>query len=194
VRTAIAKLHTYAGLLTFINFTVFGIVGLTAAFTPRYRAPDPVVHFEAFAPQPNLTDRDVAERVCDQLHLSLATPIQPAVIQRDSANRLLLDFYHANGRHRVTVLESEKQLRVEVIRNSFWSYVGTLHATTAAFRSGDWRMQLWADYNEFALWSLIAMIFSGTTLWLISRRLSPLTRMSLVLGCTLFAALLLYTR
>jgi len=33
-----------------------------------------------------------------------------SAIQRDADNRLVLDFYHANRRHRVTVLEAEGRL------------------------------------------------------------------------------------
>jgi hypothetical protein len=193
-RDLIQKLHTYAGLVTFVNLLVFGLVGLTATLGSRPHDPAPEVRSEAFVVQPNLTDRQVAERVCGLLGLSLATPIQSAVIQHDAANNLLLDFYHANGRHRVTVLETEGRLRVEVIRNSLWSYLGTLHATTAAFHSGDWRMQLWADYNEFAMWCFLAMLASGVALWLMSRPEYRWAQWSLALGCALFAALWYWTR
>jgi hypothetical protein len=111
----------------------------------------------------------VAERVIELLHLPLATPIQKAAIQRDAANRLVLDFYHANGRHTVTVLAAEGRLRVSVSRASFWRYLSTLHVTTAAFRSGDARMQLWAWYNEFAMWCLLLLMASGMAIWLTAR-------------------------
>jgi hypothetical protein len=136
----------------------------------------------------------VAERVCALLHLSLATPIQSAVIQHDDANRLVLDFWHANGRHRVTVLEDERRLRIERTRNSLWRYLDTLHMTTGVFRSGDWRMTLWADYNEFAMWSLGAMLLSGAVLGLQSRGLQSRGRwlpwILLAAGGALCAALL----
>src|SRR5207253_2165329 len=143
-----------------VNLMVFGLVGLSASLESRPRTEQPVIRYQNFRAEPNTTDRQVAERVCGLLGLSLATPIQSAVIQHDAAGNLLLDFWHANGRHRVTVLEQEGRLRVEVMRNSLWRYLGTLHATTAAFHSGDWRMQLWADYNEFAMWCLMAMTAS----------------------------------
>jgi hypothetical protein len=193
-RDLIQKIHTYAGLLTFVNLMVFGIVGLSATLGSRPQDPVPEVRSVPFVVEPNLTDRQVAERVCGLLRLSLATPIQSAVIQHDAANNLLLDFWHANGRHRVTVLESQGRLRVEVMRNSLWSYLGTLHATTAAFHSGDWRMQLWADYNEFAMWCFLVMLASGVALWLLSRPRHRWAQCSLVLGCGLFAALCFWTR
>ncbi|HEY2018235.1 MAG TPA: hypothetical protein VGH38_32240 [Bryobacteraceae bacterium] len=188
VRLLIQKLHTYAGLLTFVNFIVFGLVGLSATLQSKPAESRPVVRYENFTVDPNLTDRQVAERVATLLRLSLATPIQSAVIQHDAGRNLLLDFWHANGRHRVTVLEKDGRLRVETMRNSLWSYLGTLHATTAAFHSGDWRMQLWARYNEFAMWCLIGMIASGAALWLLSRPGYRLAQVSLAVGSSLFAA------
>jgi hypothetical protein len=193
-RDLIQKTHTYAGLLTFVNLMVFGIVGLSATLGSRPQDPVPEVRSEPFVVEPNLTDRQVAERVCSLLDLSLATPIQSAVIQHDARNNLLLDFWHANGRHRVTVLERESRLRVEVMRNSLWSYLGTLHATTAAFHSGDWRMQLWADYNELAMWCFLVMLASGVALWLLSRPRHRWAQCSLAVGCALVAALCFWTR
>jgi hypothetical protein len=163
----IQKLHTYAGLLAFVNLMVYAIVGISATLGPRRGIP--AVSYRAFTVEPNLTDRQVAERVCTLLDLSLATPIQNAAIQHDAARNLLLDFFHANGRHKVTVLEKEGRLRIEVTRNTVWKYLDTLHVTTAVFRSGDWRMQLWAYFNEFAMWCLIAMMASGVAIWLSTR-------------------------
>src|ERR1700675_1871681 len=137
----IRKIHTYAGLLTFVNLTVYGIVGLSALYLLRPHSQPPVVSYQNFTVAPNLTDRQVAERVCAQLNLTLATPVNSFAIQHDDANNLFLDFRHANGRHQVTVLEKEGRIRVEVARNFFWDYLFTLHGTTAALHSGDWRMQ-----------------------------------------------------
>ncbi len=147
------KLHTYAGLLTFVNLAVYGIVGLSIVWLRQQEQPAPVVSYQNFAVGPNLTDRQVAEQICAQLHLSLATPVQQFAIQHDSANNLLLDFRHANGRDRVTVLEPERRIQIETSRNNLGIYFYILHETTGVFHSGDWRMQLWADYNEFAMWS-----------------------------------------
>lgn len=188
------KVHTYAGLLTFINLAIYGTVGLSAAYLLRPHPGTPAVSYRNFAVQPNLTDRQVAEQVCSLLNLSLATPVNSFAIQHDEANNLLLDFRHANGRHRVTVLEKEGRIRIEATRNSLWLYLYTLHETTAAFHSGDWRMQLWADYNEFAMWSLLLMIASGFAMFLASRTRSRLAQISLAAGCCVFTALYFWTR
>ena len=190
----IRKIHTYAGLLTFVNLAVYGIVGLSALYLLRPHSQPPVVSYQNFNVEPNLTDRQVAERVCAQLHLSLATPINSFAIQHDASNNLFLDFRHANGRHQVTVLEHDGRIKIEASRNSLWLYLYTLHETTAAFHSGDWRMQLWADYNEFAMWCLLLMMISGSALFITARARSRLAQISLAAGCCAFAALYFWTR
>ena len=186
----IKKIHTYAGLLTFVNLAVYGIVGLSALYLLRSHPEPPVVSYQNFIVKPNLTDRQVAELICAQLNLSLATPVNSFAIQHDAANNLFLDLRHANGRHQVTVLEKEGRIRIEAARNSLWLYLYTLHETTAAFHSGDWRMQFWADYNEFAMWSLLLMIASGVAIG--ARR--RLAQISLAAGCCAFAAVYFWTR
>jgi hypothetical protein len=190
----VKKLHTYAGLLTFVNLTVYGIVGLSAVYLLSSHSPTPIVSYQPFTVPPNLTDRQVAEQICTLLHLSLATPVNSFAIQHNDANNLFLDFRHANGRHQVTVLEKEGRIRIATARNSLWLYLYTLHETTAAFHSGDWRMQLWADYNEFAMWCLFIMIASGFALFLASRTRSRLAQISLATGCCAFAVLYFWTR
>ena len=190
----IKKIHTYAGLLTFVNLAVYGIVGLSALYLLRPHTQPPAVSYQNFTVEPNLTDRQVAERVCAEMNLSLATPVSSFAIQHDAANNLFLDFRHANGRHQVTVLEKEGRMRIEASRNSLWLYLYILHETTAEFHSGDWRMQLWADYNEFAMWCLLLMIVSGLALFLTARARSRLAQISLAAGCCAFAALYFWTR
>jgi hypothetical protein len=188
------KFHTYTALLTFINLAVYGVVGLSITFLRQSGSTAQVVSYQSFTSPPNLTDRQVAERICSLLHLSLATPVNGEVIQHDAANNLLLDLRHANGRDQVTVLEKEGRLRIETTRYSLGLYLFILHETTAAFHSGDWRMQLWADYNEFAMWCLLGMIGSGFAMFLASRARSRLAHISLASGCCLFAALYFWTR
>ena len=188
------KIHTYAGLLTFVNLMVYGIVGLSITFLRQSSSAAAAVSYRDYTVEPNLTDLQVAGRVAALLNLTLATPVRSFVIDHNAANNLVLDFRHVNGRHLVTVLEKEGRIRVETTRNSIWHYFFTLHETTAAFQSGDWRMQFWADYNEFAMWSLLAMLASGFAMFLGARIRSGLAQVSLVAGCAIFAALYLWTR
>lgn len=193
----IKKIHTYTGLLTFVNLMVFGIAGLASTFhdNPEQRPPavSRVIE-QPFAADPNATDRQVAERVVAQLGLSLATPVHDFIIKHDAANNLWLDIYEVNGRRKVTFLEQKSRIRVEEYRNSIWRYLDNLHATTAAFKSGDWRMQLWANYNEFAMWCLLGMIVSGVYLWLSTRPGHRWAQVSLAAGASLFAVLWAITR
>ena len=138
---------------------MYAVAGIAALWGAR-TAPPPVVWEQQFAMYPNQRDREVADRVVRLLGLSLATPVHDFAIGHDAQRHLVLDFYHANGRHKVTVLEPRGILRVEHTRASLWKYLSTLHVTTAAFHSGDWRMQLWAWWNEFAMWCLAVMSVS----------------------------------
>jgi hypothetical protein len=160
----ILRIHTYAGLLTFVNLMLYAVVGIAALFDTR-TAPPPVVWQQPFTVQAGQNDRQVADRVVRLLGLSLATPVHDFAIGHDAERHLVLDFYHANGRHKVTVLDHPARLRVEHTRATLWKYLTTLHVTTAAFQSGDWRMQLWAWWNEFAMWCLAVMAASGVCIW-----------------------------
>lgn len=182
--------HTYTGLLVCVNLAVYSIVGLSVTFLRQSGEPPPAISYQNFSMEPNLTDRQVAERVGLQLNLYLAN----ATIERDAANNLLLDFRDANGSHRVTVLEKEGRLRIETTRHGFGIYLYILHGRTASFHGGDWRMQLWSDYNEFAMWRLLTMLASGFAMFLAVRRRNRLAQLSLAAGCCLFAALYFWSR
>jgi uncharacterized iron-regulated membrane protein len=160
----IFRIHAYTGLLTFVNLMLYGIVGIAALFDAR-TAPAPVVWERESTAQANQSDREVADRVVRLLGLSLATPVHDFAIRHDAARRLVLDFYHANGRHKVTVLEHPGRLHVEHTRASLSQHLTTLHVTTSAFHAGDWRMQLWAWWNESAMWCLTVMAASGVWIW-----------------------------
>jgi hypothetical protein len=101
------------------------------------------------------------------LDLPLAAPVHDFNISHNPAGQLLLDFYHANGRHKVAVLPD--RLRIEAIRAPLGRYVSILHETTARFRSADPRLQLWACYNEFAMWMLGVLVVTGA--WLAVKRI-----------------------
>ena len=98
------------------------------------------------------------------------------------------------GAIRLRFWKKERRLRIETIRNSLPLYLFALHETTAAFHSGDWRMQLWADYNEFAMWCLLGMIASGFAMFLGARLRSRLAQISLAAGCCLFGVVYFFTR
>jgi hypothetical protein len=163
----IRKVHTYAGLLTLINLLVYALAGFYGAVHGKNLG-ETRVEYRSFTAAPDETGRQTAERVVALLGLTLATPVLPAAFQQDPSGDLLLDFYHANGRDRVTVLRDRNLLRIESARTSFARYADVLHLTTGVFRSGDRRLQWWAYYNEFALWCFVVMLASST--WLAVRR------------------------
>jgi hypothetical protein len=156
-----ARIHTLAALATIINLLVYAAAGIA----PRKSGPSEISE-RAFARAAGETDRETAERVVMLLNLPLATPVHSFNLSHDSTGRLVLDFYHANGRNRVTIFDD--RLHIESARAPFAKYLSTLHVTTAAFHSGDGRLQLWAWYNEFAMWMLVVMLATGA--WLIVTR------------------------
>jgi hypothetical protein len=127
------------------------------------------------------------------LGLSLAKPVQDFAIQHDSQHRLVLDFQHANGRQRVTFPEGGR-LRVEETRAPLDRYLASLHVASAAFHPGDWRMQAWSYYNEFAMWCLIGMTATGVWLWLTRHPRHRWAMASFAAGTGVFAAMYWWTR
>lgn len=193
----VKQIHTYTGLLTFVNLMVYGIVGFSQAFhaSPVQRALRPAVITERpFTVEPNENDRDVAARVVEELGLSLAKPVHDFVIKHDPAHNLWLDIWDVNGSRKITFLEREHKIRIEEQPSDLWSYLDALHATTAVFKSGDDRLQRWAYYNEFAMWSLLAMTATGVWLWLASRPGHRWALISLAAGASAFCALYALTR
>ena len=92
-----ATIHSCAGLLTFVNLMLYAVVGIAALFDAR--TTPPVVWEQEFAVQAGESDREVANRVVRLLGLTLATPVHDFAIGHDAGRHLVLDFYHANGRH-----------------------------------------------------------------------------------------------
>jgi hypothetical protein len=157
----LARIHTLTALATLVNLLVYAVAGVA----PR-KLGAPETSDRPFTRPSAESDYDTAERVVQMLHLPLATPVHNFNIGHDASGRLVLDFYHANGRDKVTVLDD--RLHIESARAPFGKYIATLHVTTAAFHSGDTRLQVWAWYNEFAMWCLVVMLVTGA--WLAIRR------------------------
>ncbi len=193
----IKKLHMYTGLLNFSILFVYGASGLllTAQPAPGNRPrPKPETRFVDFQVPAGLTDKQVADRVWETLQLPLTAPPQPQGIRRDPSNNLRFGFFTPSNAHQIVVLEKENRLRVETVRNDIWRYLFALHGTALGHPSTDWRIQAWAWYNEFAIWSLIGMVASGVYLWLASRPGFRWAQVSLAAGLGIFALLFLLTR
>jgi hypothetical protein len=83
------RIHAYAGLLTFVNLAVYGVVGLSVTFLRESEPSAPVVSYQNFSLEPNLTDRQVAQLVRSQLNLSLATLLNNAAIEDYADNNCI---------------------------------------------------------------------------------------------------------
>ena len=164
----IRKIHIYAGLLSFSHLIVYGIAGLAATAQNQLERPKipRSVRYVPFTAPPSATDKQVAAEVYRTLQLTLARPIPDWFLRRNPENNLLLDFYNMNGIRRVVVLEQENRLRIEEIRNSLSIFLEDVHAATPAEREAPNLVRIWAAWNEFAMWCLIAFCVSGIYLWL----------------------------
>ena len=198
MRDVLQKIHMYLGLLCWSILFVYGIAGLTATV---FRSGPPGPHFqsskvqsETFVTPPNQTDKQVADAVWRTLKIPLTGPPPTYAIHRDRENNLVVSFYTTNGPTQVTVMEQRNQLRIETHRNSVWAYFNNLHSTTLRDPPYDWRIRLWAYYNEFAVWALLAMALTGVYLWLSSRPRHLLAQAAVGLSVVSFLVLYILTR
>lgn len=193
----VKKVHMYLGLLNYTILTVFGLAGLWATLQPapdKRERPVPVVRFENFQTPGNADDRQVAALVYETVKPPLAPPLPDYALRRDPAGNLRLNYYAMNGPTTVTVLEKEGRLRIESTRNDVWRFIDNLHTTTVNSRASDLRVRMWTWYNEFAIWSLIAMGLSGVWLWLASRPGWSAAQIVFLAGNGAFALLYVLTR
>jgi hypothetical protein len=165
------RIHIYLGLLSFSHLIVYGVAGLTAGAQHSLERPKVVesTRYESFTVPANLTDKQVAGLVYDRLQLPFTRPMPDWFLKHTAANDLQLDFLNINGIYRVTVLEKEQRVKIEEIRNSAWLFLEDIHAGTVHSADQMKLLRLWGFYNEFAMWSLLAMALSGVYLWLASR-------------------------
>ena len=170
MRALVLKLHIYAGLLTFVQMAIYGIAGLAATVEERPR-PKIVrssrdVPYTPPAGSSSMTDKEIADEVYRTLALPLTRPMPLFAIKRNEQNDLALDFYNINGIYRVTVLERERTLRIDEVRNPPFTFLNDLHASTPGDREAPRLVRVWAYYNAFAMWCLLGFCVSGMYLWL----------------------------
>jgi hypothetical protein len=196
MHTWIKKIHMYLGLLNFVTLTVFGVAGLTATFQsgPGQPPAPAAARYEPFAVPPYASDKEVADAVFQTLKLPLSNPIPKGAVRRNPEHELALLFYTLNGPYRVTVLEKEGRLRIEPMPNNTARFLNAMHSVTQGGHSPYLRVRLWAWYNEFAIWSLLAMAISGVYLWLASRPGYRWAQVSFAAGVAVFVGLYVVTR
>jgi hypothetical protein len=182
----IKKIHMYAGLFNFTIICVFGLAGIVVTA----EAPDifhavtpPVVETVPFQAPGSASDKEVGELIAGRLHPRNAG--KPNV-RRNASHQLVADFYSVNGLVRVTLLETEGQLRVETLRNSIWRFIDNAHATTIQETASEWAPSAWAWYVEISIWSLLLMAFTGMWLGITSRWNYWWTKAALAAGTAAF--------
>ena len=185
----------YLGLLNLSILLIFGIAGLTATFSVpggrlnQLQQSRTIRYEDLTVPASLIADRDVGEYV--RQHLNLAAV--EWTVQRDPDHNLQFNYYTHNGPRSVTLLEKENRLRIATTENLMWYFFDNLHATSRRDAS-DWRVRLWAFYNEVAIWALITMALSGLYLWLASRPKYRWAWVSFLTGSGTFAVLYVLTR
>lgn len=195
MRALMKKIHMYIGLLNFSNLMVFGVAGLAATFQggPQRREAAEPVRYENFTPPPGATDRQIADLVFARFRLPLADPFADWAIHRDPAGNLPLEFWTVNGTRKVVYLPQENRVQIETVPRGLPFFLDDIHTVTE-LKQKDWRMRLWAYYNQFAIWSLLAMAVTGVYLWLASRPSHRIAQYSLLGGVAIFVLLYAATR
>jgi hypothetical protein len=188
----IKKIHTYLGLLNLSFLVIFGLTGAHLALhrPAENDLTEQPVRFEDFTPPTSvMDDRDLGELIRRRLNIA-AVSWDP---HRDRDNDLVVDYYTHKGPWRVTALEKEHRLRIAKLRENGWGFINNLHATENR-DVADWRVRLWTWYNEFALWSLMAMALTGLYLWLSSRPKFRLAQLAVAAGSGAFVLLYWFSR
>lgn len=192
MRRLVKKIHTYAGLVSFTAFIVYGIAGVRATFSIAQPARPAGVREVEFVAPDGMTDEELADHVGRTLDLPLTG--EPYGVRRDAAQHLQMTFYTPNGPRRVTVLENEHLVRIASDHPRLLSFLSNLHSTTTGNAAPRFLTRAWAWYNEIAIWSLILMSVSGMYLWLASRPGHRLAQISFAAGSGAFVVLYWMTR
>ena len=168
----IKRIHMYTGLLNSVALLLFGVIGIAVTILPRPRERTPpeaqVEVFDLEIPG-DLDDRELADYIQAELAIPLTGPAPKWSFGRNDDGDFFFRLPTPARRYEVTALEAENQLRVRTQPFDTWQYLFHLHEMSPAHPKPDWRIQSWAWYIEFSIWSLIAMTLTGIYLWLVTR-------------------------
>ena len=164
-------LHTYAGLLTFSAFVVWGVIGVHGAFTPAPGEGGPPAvsdtrEIPLEAPG-NLDDPALARWVYEHIDIPLRGGHYN--IRRDENANLAFYVFTASGRRDVTYLEDRKVVRVDVRQNSIVAFLSTMHTAHSRRGPTTTAARMWGYYNQVATWAFLFMTISGVVLWTATR-------------------------
>ena len=186
----IKKLHIYSGLLSYVGFTVWGIVGIWASFAPapaeRPRR-DPEVRTVAFQVDGRATDQEITDAMIVASGLPFIQPGRKP--NRDNDGRLQVRYLTPNGTRRILLLERENLLQIERTPSPLGGFLNLMHMQTFRIHNPGWEVHLWGAYNQFSLWAVIFMTVSGLYMWLATRPRMAWALWTLGVGSVLTVAL-----
>ena len=191
----IKKLHIYAGLLSFVGFAVWGIVGIWASFAPA-PADRPIrqadVRLVDFLVDASATDQQVTDAMIEASGLPFIQPGRKA--DRDSQGRLQIRYLTPNGARRIVLLEPQNQIRIERTLSPLGGFLNLMHMQTLWIHNPGWEVQLWGAYNHFSLWSAVFLSVSGIFMWLATRPGLRWAQWAITLGAAVATALYVLLR
>ena len=191
------RIHMYTGLLNFTALVLFGVVGIVATALPPHaeRAqPEPGVELVEFEIPGGMDDRQLADHIQATLRIPLTGRPPDWTLKRDDDNNLRFRLPTPARGHEIVVLEAESRLRIETLLFPTWQYLIHLHEMVPSRVTPDLRIQAWAWYIEFSIWSLILMALSGLYLWLESRPGYRWAQVSFGVGSLIFVCFYWFVR
>jgi hypothetical protein len=187
----------YAGLLNTTALALFGVIGIAVTVLPKPQdrtPPEATVEFVDFQVPGDMDDRQLADHIQEHLAIPLTGPAPDWSMHHDRAGNLRFRLPTPARRYDIGVLEAENRLRIRTQDFDTWQYLFHLHEMTPAYARPDLRIQAWAWYIEFTIWSLIAMALTGVYLWLASRPGYRWAQASLAGGTIVFVAFYIAVR
>ena len=140
----IKKLHIYSGLLSYVGFTVWGIVGIWASFAPspaeRPRR-EPEVRTVAFQVDGRATDQEITDAMIVASGLPFIQPGRKP--NRDNDGRLQVRYLTPNGTRRILLLERENLLQIERTPSPLGGFLNLMHMQTFRIHNPGWEVHLW---------------------------------------------------
>lgn len=165
------KIHTWAGLLTFSAFVVWGVTGVHGAFTPppgEY-TPPPVAALRElpFQAQGDADDQEISKQIFAIAEIPLAGGRYN--IHRDEDLNLAFNVFTINGTRELTYYEDRGVVEVAHRRNSVWSYLSSMHSAHTTRHQLTPLSSAWGYYNTLATWAFLFMTISGVYMWIATR-------------------------
>lgn len=175
------KIHTWAGLLTFSAFVVWGVTGIHAVFLPAAGefTPPPVssVREMAFQAPGDLDDQELSQAIFEAAEIPLAGGRYN--VHRDENLNLAFNVFTINGGRELTYYEDRGVVEIAHRKNSLWSYFSSMHTAHSNRHQLVPAASAWGYFNEMATWAFLFMTISGVYMWIATRPFLTWARLSL---------------